>query len=137
MTLVLILAAVAVAAFLLDRLLVWCELRGWIYYRLTPRQRHSAIGNTLLAIEELYRPSRRHVIEMRYEERVRREEDDDGDRPPDGSAADGRMSPARAASADSPGCDSPDPAPPRPEPHRTPRAVHSSRRRTRPARRSR
>jgi len=72
------LGCVAVFLFVVDRMLIWCELRGWISYRLTPRPMHTAIGNTLLAIEEMYRPSRRHVIEMRVEEAVQREEDDDG-----------------------------------------------------------
>jgi DNA transformation protein len=68
-----------VALFALDRLLIWCELRGWIAYRLTPRPRH-AIGNALLAVEEFYRPSRRHVIELQQEGEVWREEDDEGGR---------------------------------------------------------
>jgi DNA transformation protein len=65
------------ALFALDRFLIWCELRGWIAYRLTPRPRH-AIGNALLAVEEFYRPSRRHVIELQQEAEVWREEDDEG-----------------------------------------------------------
>ncbi len=72
-----LLAAVLFAG---DRILVWCELRGWIAYRLTPRPRHTAIGNALLAVEEMYRPSRRHVIELRQEVAVEREDDDDGAR---------------------------------------------------------
>jgi hypothetical protein len=72
------LGCVAAFLFVVDRVLIWCELRGWISYRLSPRPVHTAIGNTLLAIEEMYRPSRRHVIEMRLEDAVRREEDDDG-----------------------------------------------------------
>jgi DNA transformation protein len=68
-----------VALFALDRLLIWCELRGWIAYRLTPRPRH-AIGNALLAVEEFYRPTRRHVIELQHEGEVWREEDDEGGR---------------------------------------------------------
>jgi hypothetical protein len=83
----LVLALVVIALVVIDRLLVWCELRGWIYYRLTPRPIRSSIGNTLLAIEEMYRPSLRHAIEMRVDEAVQREEDGDGDQPPAPAAA--------------------------------------------------
>ena len=40
----------------------------------------SALANMLLGVEEIYRPSRRHVIELRMEEAVRRNEDDDWSR---------------------------------------------------------
>jgi DNA transformation protein len=79
----LVIAGIAAALAIVDRVLVWCELRGWIYYRLTPRPKHGAIGNTLLAVEELYRPSRRHVIERRQAEHVGRDADDEaGSSPP-------------------------------------------------------
>ncbi len=76
--------------FALDRLLIWCELRGWIAYRLTPRPRH-AIGNALLAVEEFYRPTRRHVIELQQEGEVWREEDDQGGRRNSGPGFDARQ----------------------------------------------
>ncbi len=72
------LIGVLAALWTLDRFLIWCELRGWIYYRLSPRPRTSALANMLLGVEEIYRPSRRHVIELRMEEAVQHEEDDDG-----------------------------------------------------------
>lgn len=78
MTTILWLIAGAVALWLLDRVLIWCELRGWIYYRLSPRPRTSALASMLLGVEQMYRPSRRHVIELRMEEAVRHEHDDDG-----------------------------------------------------------
>jgi len=72
---------VLVVAFLflavgLDRLLLWCEWRGWIYYRRTPRIRHSA-GTALLNIEALLQPSRQHVVELRLQDQLHREEDEE------------------------------------------------------------
>ena len=78
MSIMLWLIGVLAALWTLDRFLIWCELRGWIYYRLSPRPRTSALANMLLGVEEMYRPSRRHVIELRMEEAVQHEEDDNG-----------------------------------------------------------
>jgi hypothetical protein len=99
MTTFLWLVAAAVALWLLDRALIWCELRGWIYYRLSPRPRSRALPNMLLGVEEIYRPSRRHVIELRMEEAVRQEEDDDGDGTGGGSGRDTIPAPAVSSAA--------------------------------------
>lgn len=74
------LGAVA-AAFAIDRVLVWCELQGWITYRLTPRPTRSfrgAAGHALLNLDALFQPQTRHVVEMRMDQEVRREDDDAG-----------------------------------------------------------
>lgn len=75
---------VVVGLFLLDRFLCWCELRGWIYYRLTPRQRR-AFGAAAFQVESLLQPEKRHVYEMKQAAEIYRESDDDdgGDPPPD------------------------------------------------------
>lgn len=78
MSTILWLIGALIALWVLDRALIWCELRGWIYYRLTPRPKTSALANMLLGVEQMYRPSRRHVIELRMEEAVKQEKDDDG-----------------------------------------------------------
>ena len=70
MSTILWLIGVLAVLWLVDRVLIWCELRGWIYYRLSPRPRASALANMLLGVEQMYRPSRRHVIELRMEEAV-------------------------------------------------------------------
>jgi hypothetical protein len=57
-------AGLALAAWLIDRVLVACELRGWIVYRLTPRPRHEmrrAAGAALIGVDGLFRPAARHV----------------------------------------------------------------------------
>ena len=79
-------AVVRGSCYLLDRLLCWCELRGWIYYRLTPRQRR-AFGAAAFQIESLLQPQKRHVYEMKQAAEVYREADDEGgDPPPDSSS---------------------------------------------------
>jgi hypothetical protein len=75
-----VLAAVA-AVIAIDRLLVWCELQGWITYRLTPRPTSSfrgAAGNALLNLDAFFQPQTRHVVEQRLDEAVRRSDADAG-----------------------------------------------------------
>ena len=72
------LAALAIG---LDRLLVWCELQGWITYRLTPRAARSfrgAAGHALLNLDAFFQPQTRHVVEMRLADAVRRSDDETG-----------------------------------------------------------
>jgi len=94
MTTMLWLIAILAVLWLVDRVLIWCELRGWVYYRLSPRPRTSALANMLLGVEQMYRPSRRHVIELRMEEAVQHEEDDDGAGPDTGTGRDTIPAPA-------------------------------------------
>jgi hypothetical protein len=80
-TVLMVLAALALGLVVVDRLLVWCELRGWITWRLTPRPTRSfrgAAGNALLNLDALFQPQTRHVVEMRIDQQVHREADDQG-----------------------------------------------------------
>lgn len=75
-------ALLAAAAWAIDRVLVACELRGWITYRLTPRPRHEirrAAGSALVGVDGLFRPAARHVSEVTLSAAVHREADDEGD----------------------------------------------------------
>ncbi len=74
-------AATVLGLFLLDRFLCWCELRGWIYYRLTPRQQR-AFGAAAFQVESLLQPERRHVYELKQAAEIYREGDEDGGDPP-------------------------------------------------------
>ena len=65
--------AILFALVAVDRALLWCERCGWIYYRQS--RRHSA-GTALLNIEAFFQPSRQHVIELRQDAELVREEDD-------------------------------------------------------------
>lgn len=76
------LVALVVAGWAIDRVLVACELRGWILYRLTPRPRHEmrrAAGSMLIGVDGLFRPAARHVATVTREAAVQREADHDGD----------------------------------------------------------
>lgn len=77
MTLILLVAmAVLTALFLVHRLALWMERRGWIYYR---KRGRASIGNAMMEIQSFYRPSVEHVIELKQDEATAREEDDAGD----------------------------------------------------------
>jgi hypothetical protein len=80
-------AAAAVVLFLLDRLALWAEARGWLYYRRrTPSS--SAVGNAFLEVQSLLEPSKREVVEIRREEHV--EAAIPGEPPPKEDAAEER-----------------------------------------------
>ena len=70
------------AGWVIDRVLVACELRGWILYRLTPRPRHEmrrAAGAALIGVDGLFRPAVRHVATVTREAAVLRDGDEAGD----------------------------------------------------------
>lgn len=69
-------AGLAGGLFLLDRLFLAMEARGWIYYRKN-KPKASALGTSLLELQSLLEPGKRHVIETREEHR-KEEEDDAG-----------------------------------------------------------
>ncbi len=64
--------------YLLDKLGLWAERQGWIYYRYK-RASRTAIGNAILELQTIVDPSKRHVIEEK--KRIRKEEKDSGDKP--------------------------------------------------------
>lgn len=69
----------AAALFVLDRLGLWMEARGWIYYR---KKKPSAtdLGNAFLELQSMLEPGKRNVVVVRTEEVV--EDEDEGDPPP-------------------------------------------------------
>jgi hypothetical protein len=62
-----VILAIGVTLYLLDRLLLWMERRGWVYWRKTKRSTGPGVGNALLEIQTLVEPSARHVLELRQE----------------------------------------------------------------------
>jgi hypothetical protein len=58
-----------VVVFLLDRLALWAEVRGWLYYR-RRRPSSAAVGNAFLEAQSLLEPSKREIVEIRREEHV-------------------------------------------------------------------
>jgi hypothetical protein len=59
----------------LDRLLLWMESKGWIYWRKS-KTSASRIGNAMLEVHSFFEPSKKHLIETRIENRARAEADD-------------------------------------------------------------
>ncbi|HOC42482.1 MAG TPA: hypothetical protein PKJ99_05610 [Thermoanaerobaculales bacterium] len=83
MKVALILALVCGALYLLHRLALWAEDRGWVYYQ-RHRPSRTAVGNAFLEVQSLVEPGRRLVLEARQENG--RDEDESGE-PPEPSGA--------------------------------------------------
>ena len=83
MRVVLVLAGLAVAVFLADRVLLWMEWKGWIDYRRTHpgRINPGSVGPAFLAIQGLLEPDKRHAAEEQTALRTHR--DERGGKPPD------------------------------------------------------
>ena len=84
MTLVLILAGLVLAGFLVDRLLLWMEWKGWIDYRRTNpgRMNVGQVGPAFLAIQGLLEPEKRHAAEEQTALRTERDDQGGGPTPP-------------------------------------------------------
>jgi hypothetical protein len=67
---------ILVALFALDRLMLWMEARGWIYWRKV--QRKGAGGDFLLG-PDIFDPGKRYLEEAREEQVQEDEEDGDDD----------------------------------------------------------
>ena len=81
------LALVAIAVgviYLLHRLALLADARGWIFYKTKPKFRGSSLG----LIESVYNPAMEHVVEERGGERARGSQDESGDDPEDADAPD-------------------------------------------------
>ncbi len=77
-------AAAGIGLFLLDRLLLKMEARGWIYYRRKAPTR-SSLGNAFLEIQSMLEPSKKILVEIKKEDK--KEEADSGDTPHPGRPA--------------------------------------------------
>lgn len=68
--------AILAGFWLLHRLALWMEDRGWIYWTRS-RGYGTRAGNAMLEVQELLEPEKRHVIEMKRD--LKAEKDDAGD----------------------------------------------------------
>ena len=86
--------AIALAVFLVDRLLLWLEWRGWIDYRRTYPGRLNAgqVGPAFLGIQALLEPEKRHAVEEQTALKTERDESGGGPPPalPDDESGAGR-----------------------------------------------
>jgi hypothetical protein len=73
----------ALVLYSVDRLLLWMERRGWIYYRKRSGSGGSGAGNALLEIQSLIEPDKKQIIEVMREDK--REQAESGAPPEPGS----------------------------------------------------
>ena len=71
-------AGAGIVFFLLDRILLKMESRGWIYYR-RKKPTRSSLGNAFLEIQSILEPSKKVLVEIKKEEK--KEQADSGDPP--------------------------------------------------------
>ena len=67
---------VAVALFLIDRLAIWAEDRGWIYWRRKKAQT-GALGAALMELNTFTNPSAEHVVVAKDAKKLEERENDD------------------------------------------------------------
>ncbi|WP_052450834.1 hypothetical protein [Actinomyces polynesiensis] len=67
MTVILVAVGATVALFGLDRLLLWAEARGWIFYR---RRKPDGTGAVLDPVFDVLDPSHVHLVEEQEHQRV-------------------------------------------------------------------
>lgn len=58
---------------LLDRLLLYAERRGWIYYR-KKKPSSSALSNACLEVQQLLEPSKKYIVQIKNDERRNQQE---------------------------------------------------------------
>lgn len=66
-------AGIVVALVVVDRLLLWIESRGWLYYRRTKPRGGAAVYH-LLEMSSTFDPSIQQVIEVKVKEERKQEE---------------------------------------------------------------
>ena len=67
---------VVVTLFMIDRLALWAEERGWIYWRRKKAQT-GAMSSMLMEINVITNPSAQHVIEAKDAKKLEERENDD------------------------------------------------------------
>ena len=81
MELLLWLLALVVAAFVVDRLLLKAEARGWIYWR-KKKGSHGMPASAFLEVQQIFEPDKKYVLEVQQEQAP--EEEESGDPPTPG-----------------------------------------------------
>lgn len=67
--------AAIVAMFAVDRLALWAERRGWIYWRRTKRRGTGSLGY----LEPIFQPSISHVVEEETRQHTEAAQDESGE----------------------------------------------------------
>lgn len=61
---IIIVISIFLGLYLIDRICLWLEAKGWLYYR-HHQPPGGFVGNALLELNSLFQPSIRHTIEMK------------------------------------------------------------------------
>jgi hypothetical protein len=85
MRVLLYLALTCLALLALDRLALWMEGRGWLYYR-RRKPSTTTLGNAFLEVQALLEPDKQTLLEVRRGEEV--DDEESGDPPEPGIADD-------------------------------------------------
>ncbi len=72
--------AAGCGVFLADRLGLWLERRGWIFYRTRSASRGARTA-ALLSIQSVFEPDKEHVVTAERQEHLLAEDDDAGEPP--------------------------------------------------------
>jgi hypothetical protein len=75
-----IVVAIPVGLFLVDRILLKLEGLGWIFYRRNKPNFQNA-GSALMELQAMFEPTARYVIERKEQEEHEEDGDEDGDPP--------------------------------------------------------
>ena len=62
MKIFLIIIAIFIGLYLIDKIGLWLEQKGWLYYRRTKRK-GAAIGTAMMELQTFLNPSARYTIE--------------------------------------------------------------------------
>jgi hypothetical protein len=76
----LIVVAISVGLFLVDRILLKIEECGWIFYRRNKPNFQNA-GSVFMELQAMFEPKARYFIERKEQEEHEEDEDEDGDPP--------------------------------------------------------
>lgn len=62
---ILLISFILISLLALDRFFLWCEKKGWIYYRRHEKKGKSGAGHALQSLDAFFMPSVRHCIQVK------------------------------------------------------------------------
>lgn len=74
---ILIILAIIVGLVLFDRVCLWLESKGWLYWRKNKPDCRGGIGNALQELNSMLAPSTRHTIEAKQIKPKKSEQSED------------------------------------------------------------
>lgn len=74
MNVIYIVGGIVILAIVLDRLALWAESRGWIYWRRHGGAKAGGAGGLFDAAQTLIAPSHRHMVEEKFKKEMSRQD---------------------------------------------------------------